>query len=306
VNPSATIAAVAEFKIEQFIQRQKPGWAAAEKPTAADWMQSQRAQLDPLNPKTQARRQSQEPKKRICLEFDEVMSGFIDGRATGPSPWTTPRRMSGSASLARFNAAEDEGIKRGHRVDVTLHAIADDLASLIAPADRRQPARITLSGHIKVGALNEPLTLAEKGCYMQMFMQPDEREPPLRWFFYHLEYDDENRRRRVLDGVKILSNAPGLDIWYDTSTLYFEVRDAEFNATADAGVQRGILRVPADTFLRKQLPSMTIKGTCDPDRQTWALAAFYKYFAGELVAVYGERATELSQLLMQLVTGIHV
>ena len=89
------------------------------------------------------------------------------------------------------------------------------------------------------------------------------------------------------------------------STLYFEMRDVG-PTPSKSSLQRGILRVSLNTFLQSQLPSMRVIGVDDPDRRKWALVAFYKYFVGELVAVYGDSAAALTQLLAQLVTSIHV
>ena len=57
----------------------------------------------------------------------------------------------------------------------------------------------------------------------------------------------------VLNGLKVLSDAPGFDAWHDTSTLYIE-------GSEPSGRYRGILRVPLDTFLGQQLPSIEISG----------------------------------------------
>ena len=50
----------------------------------------------------------------------------------------------------------------------------------------------------------------------------------------------------------------------------------------------------------------TITGTTDPARKSWALLAFYKYFAGELADIYMKRADALKDAFFKLVTGIHV
>ena len=51
---------------------------------------------------------------------------------------------------------------------------------------------------------------------------------------------------------------------------------------------------------------MKITGTADPARQSWALMAFYKYFARELTDVYVTRADAIRKTLFELVTSIHV
>jgi hypothetical protein len=103
----------------------------------------------------------------------------------------------------------------------------------------------------------------------------------------------------VLHGVKVLDNQPGFDVWHDNSTVYFQ-------STGPGGPLRGILRVSLDTFLNVQMRSMQVTGTTDPARQSWALLAFYKYFANEITEVYMARADAMKDALFKLVTSIHV
>ena len=51
---------------------------------------------------------------------------------------------------------------------------------------------------------------------------------------------------------------------------------------------------------------MEITGTNDPARKSWALLAFYRYFAGELADIYMQRADAVKDAFFKLVTGIHV
>ncbi|HEX7281299.1 MAG TPA: hypothetical protein VF239_04530, partial [Vicinamibacterales bacterium] len=112
----------------------------------------------------------------------------------------------------------------------------------------------------------------------------------------HVEYGGG---KYALDGVKVLDDAPGFDAWHDTATLYVQL-------TSPEGLQRGVLRLSIETFIRKQMPSMRITGTNDPARQSWALLAFYKYFASELSDIYMQRADAVKDALFKLVTSIHV
>jgi hypothetical protein len=51
---------------------------------------------------------------------------------------------------------------------------------------------------------------------------------------------------------------------------------------------------------------MTVTGTRDASRRSWALAAFYKYFGGQLMDVYASRTEALTKLLGSLLKEIHV
>ena len=115
---------------------------------------------------------------------------------------------------------------------------------------------MTLEGSIVLGTV---LYKLKGGSFLQMFVRPDVNDPSMQFFYYHLEFDDE-RGLRVFDGVKAYQNAPGLNLSFSMSTLYFEIRDAGSGTQAGTNPQRGILRVSLNTFLKDQLPSMLIVG----------------------------------------------
>ncbi len=131
-----------------------------------------------------------------------------------------------------------------------------------------------------------------------MFVRLSPKEKSPKFFRYHLSFVIDGQPYAV-NGLEGAVRRPRLHAWHDTSTLYFE-------GNGPWGRYRGILRVPLDTFLGQQLPSMEISGTSDASRKSWALAAFYKYFAGEVADVYLGRADALRDALVKLVTGIHV
>ena len=327
VNPSATIAAVAEFKIESFIRdhpkKNNPSSVAddwtvrreKERAEAQRWMDDHgRAELDPLNhglPLQSSVKLAREI-DILGLQFDEEANGFLD-RPEGPSFLSTLTASDELRTLdelerflkhiPEFSAAEDAGIRKGCSIEMHLHVTATDLARLISPESVRQPMRFLLSGGITLkNPMSEPTVcdLIEGSSFLQMFVRSSDKSDPSRFFHYDLRYKNQDGRNCVIQAWKVLRNAPGFDLWLDTSTLFFEVFE-ESNLT-----HRGVMRVPIETFLRKQLPSTDITGTDDAARKSWALAAFYKYFVGELATVYMKDADEIKDLLWKLVTGIHV
>jgi len=301
VNPSATITAVAEFKVAAFIRDHgQPEWRAPETEKAAGWLNEpgRRDAIDPLN--RREFQESAEPDRGVIgLTFQEAMHGFMDEVREPRVPFDKLRTFA--FHIPEFEKAEDQGITRGDRLTVTLDATVGDLARLISPLATVPPLKIPLSGRVTLrkGVAPSPL---EAGSFLQLFVKASrDAKVPLRFFRYQLFFTEEGQRY-CLVGLKVLSNDPGFDLWHDTSTVFFEIRPVGWRGP----LRRGVMRVSLEDFLNVQLREMQITGTGDPARKSWALAAFYKYFVGELMTVYVDRADALKSALMKALTEIHV
>jgi choline dehydrogenase-like flavoprotein len=301
VNPSATIAAVAEFKVEQFIRsfRHDPGWVTVDKVRGARWIAARRTELDPLNPAPDL---NLEPEIQVLgLTFQEKMTGFYAGAGGPVFNWddlsTFPKNTEDFTTI--FEGAEDTGIANGDTIDAHLNATIVDLSEFLALAAAGQPGPIGITH-------NERLRLSTIGEFsidaghLRLFVAPPARRtPPVLFMRYKLGLLDRGQKKYSLNGLKVLHDQPGFDVWHDTSTVYFEVSDG-------ARWWRGIMRVPAQDFLETQLPSMTVTGTTDPARMSWALTSFYRYFAGELSQVYIRRQRDLWKFLGKVLTATSV
>jgi hypothetical protein len=324
VNPSATIAAVAEFKIEEFIRKHEPPnekWAdirRRDKDESTKWVDDRvRAAIDPLNHKTLSRNRA--PALPVLgLTFRESMEGAL---CVVPGPgidFDDPKILNSfRKKVGTFLRAEDHGTRQGSGIDVSLKATASDLARLISPDHGVEPVRIRirLSGLVTLRDLRTPgnhthptYRVMRNESYMQLFVRPPREEtPPLRFFRYKIRFKEDGHLSE-LNGLKVLRDSPGLDVWSDTSTLYFEISGRK-------GLRRGVLRISVNR-LQNQLQSIAVTGTGDPNdrkdkkgdpaRKSWALAAFYRYFIGELVTVYVRRTDALKDFLVKVITGIHV
>jgi hypothetical protein len=160
---------------------------------------------------------------------------------------------------------------------------------------------MTLTGTIALTELDEKgirhrtTQNVERGS-LRLFTRPwPDGHPPVRFFVYEVTCKEGLK----LTGRKVLRDAPGLDLWNDTSTVYFEM-------TRGQRRQRGVLRVSLEDFMQHQLRSLDVGGTSDPAKKSWALTAFYKYFIGELAEVYVPRGDALRDALATLLTTIHV
>jgi choline dehydrogenase-like flavoprotein len=310
VNPSATIAAVAERKIERFIRRHRGReWQARDMANAVAWAYARRDAIDPLR---QLRVFSHEPAaERLGLFFKERMRGFSEKVADAPADWTQLEADPAGPGWKAFPRAEEEGMRQGRTAFARLRVCTADLAELVTSAHTTHPVRMAVTGRVdlrnrRAGTLRRLRTTDSARSYVQFFAAPPAAPgvpaPPAaaqaRYFRYELELTD-GMRRYLLHGRKVLSNDRGTDVWSDTATLYFELAGPDTH-------ERGVLRLSLPDFARLQLPSMTVTGTTDPARRSWALLAFYKYFGSGLSDVYAARADRLVELLLKSVTTIHV
>ena len=103
VNPSATIAAIAERKVEHFIRKKKPDWRAPQWKDAEAWARDQGVKLDPLAQVTARAVKSPAPEKFgvIGLRFKERVDGHF-------STNTTAITVPDMRALIENNSARDK------------------------------------------------------------------------------------------------------------------------------------------------------------------------------------------------------
>lgn len=308
VNPSATIAAVAEYKVEQFIQQRRPGWRPRDYEGVAAWTASAGGPeaIDPLNATDASNAKivtsRSAPAREVDvlgLTFTERMGGFFASIDQEEYQGILFQPLSSfPTNVKPFLDSEGQSIADGCApLSVCLKVSAPDLARLITRGGDLNPARLSLSGSVAFEG-HKPFTVDSEHSFLHLFVESGSPADPRKFFRYHVRYGGGSEFYE-LDGVKVLADAPGFDTWHDTSTVYATL-------TGPSGWQRGVLRVSIETFVREQMPSFLITGTTDPARQSWALLAFYKYFAGELIDIYMKRADAVKDALFKLVTSIHV
>jgi cholesterol oxidase len=304
VNPSATITAVAEFKIEHFIREHSDNkeWSSPDKQAAGPWVDRHgREDIDPLNHRD-FKKTDPVQFPPLGMTFKERMTGF----------YNVPRDKAIIDLLADppvdvipFTRAEDKGINAGHAIAIDLAVQTADLARVVCQEPTVQPPPMSVSGTIALSSDLGHTTSTyplDAGSNLQMFLRPANQKPPTRLFRYDLRFK-ENGADAELIGYKVLRNTPGLDVWSDSSTLYFEIRHP---AKPKHEIRRGVLRISLEEFLQREIQSIRITGTTDVARKSWALAAFYRYFASEIAEVYITRGEAIRQVLASLLTGIHV
>ena len=303
-NPSATIAALAEYKVEKFLRAfhedlkgsGASGRAATvgaalsslaeERERAGDWVDERgREALDPLGPTASKspRGDSVEPAHRpVGIEFDEKMVGRL-------------------------------GLPRVCEVELELKVRIEDLADYLERHARDSEVRVPIvDGSIKVvdrskkrtrklvrgnGSAAEPspppdiAKVDAKDSYMIIMADrgPDLSGREVRQIRYYVVAKGSQNAKYILRGSKNIQDDPGFDAWEDTTTLNFELE------IAGETQGKGKLRLPAAEFFGSQLRSFRAD-TDDPIRQVWALASFGTFFFGNLAEVYFPGVGKLTKL----------
>jgi choline dehydrogenase-like flavoprotein len=303
VNPSATIVAVAEYKIECFIKNVLGMGEFDRKPLDADvtaWAQRHRASLDQIAART-TEKSAKPASAPLGLIFSEVMSGF--GAVTQNNDpevnWGTLN--FGNAEIASFDAAERRGVT-GDPITVQLTATIGDLGRFLTVQRQGSAEKIRIEGTVTIG--KRGYTVVSEKSFLQFFLSSGagrtggRRE---RFFRYRIAFASDGRER-VIEAAKVLRDDPRLDIWYDLATLYFDV--FEDDPAHSRPVYRGIMRLAPDYFIERQLRSVTITPeNADPSRKSWAYFAFARYYGGEVARIYLRKPDLVKDFLKNVIAA---
>ena len=249
VNPSSTIAAVAERNIELFIRQTwqlAPGAYRGKLPAGARPPSPARAQrrrplvesfdrmLAPELPPAVAGVPRSPP---IGLTWHEEMNGHLGtDPLAGPLAFASfsrpPRAARTDLDVRPFQAAERRGPLAGLRVDARLDVTVDDLDRFLL--ERRPRLRVEgtvgILRHLRRSAGRRERYPAEGSLYFDL--QADHRPPGSRLWaqdrkLVAMTYDlrvKMGRRRVPLLARKLIADDPGMDFWSDLSTLYVVAR----------------------------------------------------------------------------------
>lgn len=282
VNPSATIAAIAEYKVERFVRSRlgKEGWCAEQFGPARQWVDANRDAIDPIGciARSAGPQKSRPPDSRpIGIEFEEMM----EGRGKEPnSPANCPQ----------------------YGIQTCLHATIGDLSAYLEQHRIGKVPGIALEGRVTVQCPWMPAELRVRSgeSWLRFSREPrSQGRPRIHRVDYHLVLEADGSHY-LLDGHKNLCDDARFDVWEDATTVVFEL---EQNGKTQL---EGLLRVPASTFFGVQVPSFRATNTDDPARRSWALAAFAKVFFGHLTAVYVPELGRVVDVAKNIVERTHV
>jgi len=279
VNPSATILAVAEYKVEQFIRRslKNPEWRAHHFEDARSWMKEsgRRDELDPL--KSRHPRGKPPESKPIGIHFKETMTGRCGATPGNP----------------------------GHEIEVVLEAEIDDLASFLECHERGGLPEIAVWGDVEftppLAGAPQMLAVRRAASHIHLFRKASAavggRET--RTIEYRLVLDGKVQSY-VIEGSKTLRDDDDFDLWKDASRLDFKLKQG------GTALCEGVLRLTASAFYGEQLRSFEATNTKDPIRQIWALTAFGKFFFGQLADIYVPELEALGDVAKCIAERTHV
>jgi cholesterol oxidase len=269
VNPSHTIAAVAERNVERFIRnwKQDPRWAAPERASV-------RPVVDPLS-------RVQIPRggtlltvdRPVGLAFTETMRGFLVAADRLPD------------GIPNYVAAEKLGQKAGDRAQFTLTITATDLDRFLADGAHTASA----VGEVIAPSLAGPGGAAVTAGIFNLLVSDG---PHHRKVLYSLPFVGEDGQPYLLDGFKDVVDDEHFDVWGSTSTLYTVIRAGK---THDAPVRAaGVLHIHIPDFLR-QLTTFQVPGATSERQRIEALARFGRMFMGNLWEVFAAKHLPFSK-----------
>ncbi|MGH0256294.1 alpha/beta fold hydrolase [Sinorhizobium meliloti] len=253
VNPLLTITAVAERSMIKLAQDR--GWSFDDKP----------------KPDAPLRQAAPEPEGTggppAGVEFTERMAGYWSSTVTDD-----------------FEAAERDGKLQNNALSFILTVTIDDIASFVAEKDHAAG----IAGTVTCPSLSSrPLDISN-GRF-NLFVV-DEESVELRRMDYTMELTSREGKRYRFIGKKHIHNEPGLDLWSDTTRLFFDIYDA----ANSSHVGRGVLGIAIGDFLT-QMRTMHGRGGDGPLARARAVLKFGELFGENLFSAYGGVFAPLSR-----------
>ena len=244
VNPLLTISALAERCCELM---------AADRNWPIDYSLPGHSQPSvPPNHHTQV---------RPGVSFTERMQGFFSTEVTDD-----------------HQRGHDQGRADGSEFAFIFTIVIDDLDRFLS--DESREARII--GTVEAPALaTEPLTAT--GGVLNLLVT-DAADPETRRMHYRTTLTSRQGKEFFLDGVKVVRDDPGFDMWADTTTLYITVREGGNENAPVLGT--GTLRIRPTDFA-KQATTMRGIGVSTLPQRIAAVGRFSNYFARSLMETYG-------------------
>ncbi len=280
VNPSHTIAALAERNIEEVLRSdfRRSEFSARQTQDArvwATWARSRGLALEVPQGDVSAPPVA----APIGIGFEECLTGFMhEAPSTGLSSRTAPA----SEYVKICRAGEDRGRSLGQSLTMSLSVKIPSLASFLDRARHRSQlnGEMRIEFGIDADGRSLPAVVGRvKSGSLDLFPDVAVDSLRVRTMRYLLCLEAEGGDW-TLEGWKYLHDDPGPDLWEDTTALFVNL----VSPSGDRWV--GTMRLGMADLLETMLPGMRVMGTRDPQRIAWTMARFLAFFGHGLMSVY--------------------
>jgi cholesterol oxidase len=265
VNPSHTIAAVAERNVERLIRtvRNDPAWKAPERALAKPVVDPLSSVVIPEGGTAPFRSPA------VGLSFTETMKGFV-------AP-PLPQDLVELPALSDYVAAEQRAQAGGRDAQFRLTITFPNIDAFLADPAHGGSA----VGTLKVKGLTPPDGAPVTAGAFNLFTTSDEFYE--RQMLYALPFMSAENRPYFFEGFKEVKDHGNFDLWGSTTTLYARIREGASKDGPVVGI--GVLHILVPDFLR-QLTTFRVHGTEDPRRKADAVTRFGRMFLGSLWDVF--------------------
>ena len=192
------------------------------------------------------------------------------------------------AMRGHFSVGETEDCARGERrgkaegspFEVVLTVFCRDMARIA-----RDPQHgAGMVGTVDAPALSSSALTISEGSFNLFVENPGADET--RNLRYRMRMHSREGKTYYFDGIKIVHDDAGFDVWHDMTTLFSTVYDGDGPEAPVLG--KGIIHVQLGDFI-KQLATMHATGTqLTAAEQAEALAQFGKFFGYALISTYSK------------------
>ncbi len=192
------------------------------------------------------------------------------------------------AMRGHFSVGETEDCARGEQrgkaedspFEVVLTVFCRDMARIV-----RDPQHAAgMVGTVDAPALSSSALTISEGRFNLFVENPGAVET--RNLRYRMRMHSREGKTYYFDGIKVVHDDAGFDVWRDMTTLFCTVYDGDGPEAPVLG--KGIIHVQVGDFI-KQLATMHATGTqLTAAEQAEVLAQFGKFFGYALISTYGK------------------
>jgi cholesterol oxidase len=298
VNPSSTIAALAERNVEHFLETREgsKGTYALDpnEPEEIRAWQERAKGWDLVPPRGSSLPFESKP---IGIAFTEVMTGF-HAPAEDTAPATVgphsglfaalsiqPRGLgaNGGPEVSDNSESYEAAYKLGcpkNTITLTLNGTIKDIAAFDADDDHR----LEIDGTVEFSWPEKSINYKGPICGHANFFVPltfIKYKGPDHIMLYDLAFRDETGAAWHVVGFKRLHEGEGTRAWSDTTNLFVTITCEQRGLRTS-----GVARLPMEKFLYEVVGKMKVTGTTDPARRAWAVAMYGELLFGHLWDIY--------------------